>query len=173
MTFDLDDIDGLIDYLDDYSKSLDEKALHISERLAELGISVAQRESGSSMGKYLIFGKEVANGTVLFYGTQTGVITSTWKTRDGWVSADISPLLMCEFGSGQYANNPFDTAQDIGGQGTFPGQTHAFDPEGWNWLDDHGWHHSDGLRPNQPIYKASLEMIKEIESIAKEVFNVG
>ena len=89
MTFDLDDIDGLIDYLDDYSKSLDEKALHISERLAELGISVAQRESGSGMGKYLIFGKEVANGTVLFYGTQTGVITSTWKTRDGWVSADI------------------------------------------------------------------------------------
>ena len=56
MTFDLDNLDDLIDYLEEYKNGLDEKARLISEKLADVGISIAQRESGSGMGKYLIFG---------------------------------------------------------------------------------------------------------------------
>ena len=35
MTFDLDNLDGLIDYLEEYKNGLDEKARLISERLAD------------------------------------------------------------------------------------------------------------------------------------------
>ena len=173
MTFDLDNLDDLIDYLEEYKNGLDDKARLISERLADVGITIAQRESGNGMGKYLIFAKQLSNDEVIFYGTETGVIHVTWDTKDGERSADISPLLMCEFGAGQYANNPFDNLSGIGGQGTFPNQTHAFDPNGWNYHNSTGWHHSNGLEPNQPMYKAYIEMLSDIVRIAREVFHVG
>ena len=79
---------------------------------------------------------------------------------------------MAEFGSGHLAEVLFDIAGV--GQGTFPGQTHAFD-DVWHWKewrDDHTgeWHHSKGFRPTHPMYQAEMDMIKEVVNIAKEVY---
>ena len=76
---------------------------------------------------------------------------------------------MIEFGSGFKANNPKDIPGV--GQGTFPNQTHAFDKEGWYWVDlDGKLNHSYGISPEMPMYKASLEVIKEVRTVVKEVF---
>lgn len=169
MKFILDDIDGIIDYLDTYSNKLDDKATQISERLAELGISIAYQNVGGEYGSYLTFGKIMENGEVIFYATDNGQIRVTWDGNEGY---DVSPLLLCEFGSGQYAENPFNIPLPVG-QGTMPNQTHAFDPQGWYWRVGGQLHHSIGVPPNSPMYHASLEIIDSVVEVAKEVFNVG
>lgn len=169
MTFDLDNIDGLIDYLDTYSEELEDKAIRLSEMLADLGITVASQNVGGEWGSYLIFGKELEGDEVIFYATDSGQIRVSWDNNDGY---DVSPLLLCEFGSGQYANNPFSIPLPVG-QGTMPGQTHAFDPNGWYWRENKVLHHSVGVPPDSPMYKASLEIMESVGKIAKEVFNVG
>lgn len=169
MTFDLDNLDSVIEYLEEYKNGLDEKARLISERLADLGITVAQQYAGSGLGKYVTFAKQI-NGEEVIFCASSDLITVTWDTKDGVKSADISPVLMCEFGSGQYANNPFDNLQGIGGRGTFPGQTHADDPNGWWYHNETGWHHSYGVTPSQPMYHAYIGMLEDIVKVAREVF---
>ena len=62
---------------------------------------------------------------------------------------------MIEFGSGLRAQNPKNIPGV--GTGTFPGQTHASDPNGWWYMDLEGnWNHSYGITPQMPMYKASI-----------------
>lgn len=168
MIFSLDNLDELIDYLEDYKNGLDEKARLISEKLADLGIKVAKQNAGGEYGSYLIFGKEVGE-EVIFYATDSGDIHVSWDGSEGY---DVSPLLLCEFGSGQYADNPFSVPLNVG-QGTMPGQTHAFDPNGWYWRTDGVLHHSIGVPPDSPMYHASLEIMDKVVEVAREVFHVG
>jgi hypothetical protein len=57
------------------------------------------------------------------------------------------------------------------GQGTFPDQTHAFDKEGWYWMDENDeWHYSRGITAKMPMYKASQEIQTIAKRKAKEVF---
>lgn len=167
MRFDLDDLDSLINYLDKYSNSLEDKAHRLSEALADLGITVAYQNVGGEYGSYLIFGKEGEGDEVIFYATDSGEIHVSW---DGSAGYDVSPLLLCEFGSGQYADNPFSIPLPVG-QGTMPGQTHAFDPNGWYWRVNGELHHSIGVPPDSPMYNASLEIMESVVKIAKEVFS--
>ena len=105
--------------------------------------------------------------------TNTGIIKSQWLQKDGSVSeADVSPILMAEFGSGLRANNAKGKQMDPPmGTGTFPDQTHAEDPNGWWYKDlNEVWHHSYGVTPTMPVWKAYMEMYDLIESTAKEVF---
>lgn len=169
MTFDLDNIDGLIDYLDTYSEELEDKAIRLSEMLADLGITVASQNVGGEWGSYLIFGKELEGDEVIFYATDSGQIRVSWDNNDGY---DVSPLLLCEFGSGRDAGNPFSIPLPVG-KGTMPGQTHAFDPNGWYWRVNGVLHHSVGVPPDSPMYNASLKIMENVGKIAKEVFNVG
>lgn len=169
MTFDLDNLDDLIDYLEEYKNGLDEKARLISDRLADVGITVARQNVGGEYGSYLIFGKEFEDEECIFYATDSGDIHVTWDGSEGY---DISPLLLCEFGSGQYADNPFSVPLPVG-QGTMPNQTHAFDPNGWYWRINGELHHSVGVPPDSPMYNASLEIMDKVVEVAREVFHVG
>ena len=85
-------------------------------------------------------------------------------------TAEVNVLAMAEFGSGKLAKVLFD----IGGvgRGTFPGQTHAFDDEGWSWkeIGTDRWHHSVGVEPTHPMYNAYIHMLEQIDAIAQEVF---
>ena len=67
MTFDLDNLDDLIDYLEDYKNGLDDKARLISDRLADVGITIARQNVGGEYGSYLIFGKEFDGDNCIFY----------------------------------------------------------------------------------------------------------
>lgn len=146
------------------------------DQLANYGILTAKEIVGNEIiggddeggGQALItFRKELnptQNGcTCIIYATDSAKIIKSWLTKEGIKSAEISPILMAEFGSGQKAIE--------GHQGTFPGQTHAFDEEGWYWQDlNGGWHHSIGIEPTQPMYNAWLQMATQYKTIAKSVF---
>ena len=165
-------IQNAIKELKQYQNDLDRKCEIFCQRLAELGIQTAKENTGN-FGKYISFTYEVKDRTqgckTVMVATNTGIIHSEWMTKDGVKSADVSPILMCEFGSGLKAENP-KGIQGVG-TGTFPGQTHAEDPNGWYWMDlDGEWHHSYGVTPKMPMYHASIEMILNIQKIAREVF---
>ena len=166
-------IENAIKEIEKYQKNLMEKVRMFNKRLADEGISIAQGKVGS-FGKYILFSQDterIENGyrTVL-YATNTGIITSKWRTKDGVKSADISPLFMVEFGSGLRAQNPKGIPG--GGTGTFPGSNHSDDPSGWWYMDlDYKWHHSTGVTPRLPMYNAAMAMRAKIVTIAKEVFN--
>ena len=76
---------------------------------------------------------------------------------------------MTEFGSGWGAENPMKIPGV--GQGTFPGQTHAFDKEGWYWLDENdNLNYSRGITAKMPMYKASIRIQEIAIKKAKEIF---
>lgn len=88
------------------------------------GIQIAQSHIGSSgFGKYIHLDSEItpeqAGCKAIFYMEDAEKIQSEWKTKDGVRSAEVSPSLRLEFGSGQKAENPADIAGV--GTGTFPG----------------------------------------------------
>ena len=141
-------------------------------RLANEGITVGKQNVGG-FGKYITFSMQTnpyKDGCkAIMLASENGKIISSWQTKDGIKTAEVSPLLMAEFGSGWGAENPMKI-EDVG-QGTFPNQTHAFDKEGWYWIDLEGnLNHSYGVTAKMPMYKASMEMIQKVEKIAKQVF---
>lgn len=154
-----------------YKNSLVKKCQTLVNMLASIGINTAQHNTGS-FGKYISFSKTVdveRNGCkAIMLAVNTGIIRSEWQTLEGVKTADVSPLLMVEFGSGTKAQNPMNVPGV--GQGTFPGQTHAFE-SGWWYMDlNNEWHYTSGVAPKMPMYKAVLEMRKQVVSVAREVF---
>lgn len=162
--------------LKDYQEYIGNKALEFVQRLADKGIMTAQSNLGNKYNNYIVFSKEVENPdnpdekTCLMYMTNDGVFTAYWEDKNGGiVSADVSPVLMVEFGSGFRAKNP--NAVPGVGQGTFPNQKHAFDRNGWWYKDTFGyWQHSYGEKPEMPLYKAKIDMANQIFMTAFEVF---
>jgi hypothetical protein len=159
--------------LTEYRESLAQKNELFVTKLLELGIEVAQEKVGK-FGKYISFSKEV-DGTLYCVGyliaKDSEKIISQWETKDGIREVEVSSLLMAEFGSGKNAKVLFDI--DGVGQGTFPGQTHAFSPP-WHWKGlDGKWYSSSGVTPTHPMYHADMEMIEDVKRIAKEVFGNG
>ena len=163
-----------------YKEQLISKCETFTKRLSEIGIETAKmRLSGSTgteereMASHITFSTEVnpsKNGVKTLMVASSGSITRTWVTGDGTKSVDVSPLLMVEFGSGLRANNDHGGQYGMG-QGTFPGQTHASDPDGWYWkTNDDEWHHSFGISPAMPMYHAYKAMVDKIYDVAKEVF---
>lgn len=160
-----------------YRESLAVKNETFVRKLLDVGIKMAEQNVGG-YGKYIQFYKQGKGGirTVGFLIADDNPITVEWDYKGEKKTAQVSPLLMAEFGSGRLAEVLF--AISGVGQGTFPGQTHANDPKGWNykeWDENHKgkWHHSIGSRPTHPMYKADMEMIQQIETIGREVFGDG
>ena len=141
-------------------------------RLANEGIIVGRQNVGG-FGKYITFSMQTdpyKDGCkAIMLASENGKIISSWQTKDGIKTAEVSPLLMAEFGSGWGAENPMKV--EGVGQGTFPNQAHAFDREGWYWIDLEGnLNHSYGITAKMPMYKASQKIITDCSRIAKEIF---
>lgn len=158
-----------------YKKDLPAKCQKFTERLALKGILVAQQNVGE-FGNYIVFSTETSQAEygarTILYATNNGLIKSQWITKEGVQEADVSPILMAEFGSGLRANNVRAKSMDPPmGTGTFPDQTHAEDPNGWWYMDLNGeWHHSYGVTPSMPMWNAANEIFDQIRTTAKEVF---
>lgn len=160
--------------LKDYAKkTLPQKSKLFVEKLAEHGINVANNNTVTTAVYFYKQIEEIESGCkALMIGADKFKILSEWLAWGEYKTAEVSPLLMAEFGSGYMAENPMNV--EGYGQGTFPEQTHAFDVGGWKWMDlDGNWHHSEGVAPTMPMYSAWLGMYSEIEKIAKEVFGNG
>ncbi len=167
------EVQSAIKELKAYQNDLNRKCEELCRRLTAEGIQIAQAHIGSSgFGKYIHLGSEItpqqAGCKAIFYMEDTTKIKSEWQTKEGVRSAEISPALMLEFGSGLKAENPANISGV--GTGTFPGGKHGNKP-GWYYMDLEGnWHYSTGISPNMPMYYAEKEIRDKIVTVAKEVF---
>ncbi|MDE7446164.1 MAG: hypothetical protein K2N15_10770 [Lachnospiraceae bacterium] len=169
------EVQAAIKEIEAYQNDLNRKCEELCWRLTEEGIQIAQAHIGSSgFGKYIHLDSEItAENTgckAIFYMEDATKIKSEWQTKEGVRSAEVSPSLMLEFGSGLKAENPANIPGV--GTGTFPGGKHGTEP-GWYYMDLEGnWHYSSGISPKMPMYHAGKELREKVSEIAKEVFGV-
>lgn len=138
-----------------------DKARQLAVELAEYGIRVAEKNTGEYWGKFIEFVMETDE-------TKTGckaimIMRDTDKIVPKHDGREVSPSLMAEYGAGKWAVDDW--------RGTFPEQTHAFDPKGW-WYqgEDDKWHHTYGVSPRRPMYTAYTQMLANIDEVVKRVF---
>ena len=175
------DMDRLADYLLQYADDFEDKVRMFLSRLADLGIEVASA-NGGDFGSYIVYSKTFDDDTtVRMIAKDSQAITNSWyvsSTSQTLRQETISPVLMAEFGSAQFAEVLFNISGV--GQGTF-------DANGWYWWSDdtllleseseivsgaNGRYkfHSRGVHPAQPLHKAVMACIEQVTGIAKEVF---
>lgn len=151
------------------------KTIELANKLADLGITVAQSNAGDEFKPYIEFSKKVENEgegecTVVMYGKNIEDMISQWKLKDGTVrTVKVNALLMNEVGSGQHVYNPDNL------EGGFPGALntygHALDRNGWYWVDMSGVkHHSTGREYHLSMHTAYMEMNKQVYDVVREVF---
>lgn len=173
MNLSVSSIQNAIKEIKAYQNDLNRKCELLCQRLCQEGIQIAQSYIGSSgFGKYIHLGSEItpqqAGCKAIFYMEDTAMIKSDWQTLEGVRSAEVSPVLMLEFGSGLKAENPAGISGV--GTGTFPGGKHGNEP-GWYYMDLDGvWHYSTGVSPKMPMYNAGKELREKVVVIAREVF---
>lgn len=160
-------IDKAIKELEAYRDKLQVKADAIAHGLAELGYTVA-----AGILSAHVFDGETLNSLTVEKQAEGKYI----------LYAQSRAILFVEFGAGVKAGkNPLGA--DLGmGAGTYPNQTHAFDPKGW-WFPTNdsrlivkvdskgqGWGHSYGYPARMPFAMADENMKQDLLRIAKEVF---
>ena len=169
----ISEVQNAIKEIKTYQNNLNRKCEELCFRLCQEGIQIARAQIGESgFGRYIRLSSEItpqkAGCKVIFYMEDTTKIKSEWQTLDGVKSAEVSPMLMLEFGSGQKAENPANI--EGVGTGTFPGGKHGNEP-GWYYMDlEENWHYSTGISPKLPMYYAGKELRERVLTIAKDVF---
>lgn len=163
-------IQDAIKQIEDYRDDLPKKCQEICRRLSEEGVRVADVAINSvPIGKTITLTTDInpskmgCKAIMKMSGRET-------RTEDG---RTFFTALAIEFGAGiRYNSTSNPKAKEFGmGVGTFPDQTHAFDPNGWYYLDSNGeWKHSYGVQASMPMYHAFSEMTKSVDKIVKEVF---
>lgn len=149
-------IDKAIKQLNDYADSLDRKARLLCERLAQMGAMYAEWNfSGVLYAGDIDYKVEYQPG----------------QGNTFYILAGGETVMFMEFGAGVKHGNGHPQAQEFGmGPGTYPGQKHAFDPQGW-WFNQDGQKiHTYGNAPGMPMYNAAKDLRKEIQQVAQEVF---
>lgn len=163
-------INRAIKQIQRYRDDLPKKCEELCRRLAESGVQVAKTAiSESPQGKTITLTTDIRPEKA---GCKA-ILMATGKTVTSSDGRSFNLLLAVEFGAGiKYNAKSNPKASEFGmGVGTFPDQTHAFDPNGWYYLGDDGeWHHSYGAKAAMPMYKAGVEIRRQILAIAKEVF---
>lgn len=165
------EIKQTVNAIERYKKDLNSKVKEFCQALVMFGqVKAIQSANDSPLGKTITITTDISR-------TATGckaMLIGIGQTRQSEGYDPVNTLLLIEFGSG-INYNPIDNpkANEFGmGVGTFPGQIHAFQEEGWYyWGEDEQWHHSYGVKATMPMYNASKEMRAQIVKIAKDIFN--
>ena len=144
--------------VEDYRRWLDEKCAELVKRLADIGQATA---TAIYAGAHDYEGEREEQVTVEQRGEATYAIVASGRT-----------VLFLEFGAGVKFGGGHPQAGEFGyGPGTYPGQTHAFDPKGWWFEDADGKHHTYGNAPSMAMYNTAKELRERIEEVAREVFS--
>ncbi len=164
-------IEALKRQLLQYKDSLPIKCENIVSRLLQSGVEVSQAKiSESPLGKYVTVTTNISADKM---GCK-GILLAKGAVKEQEGYAPFSILLAIEFGAGIHYNpTPNPNADKFGlGVGTFPGQVHAFQSEGWMYWDEkvQEWRHTYGVKATMPMYSADMEIIQNVVKIAKEVF---
>lgn len=168
--FDGKSIESAIKTIEQYRNDLPRKCQEICRRLSEIGEQTALVAIGESpQGKTVTLRVDINPSKI---GCQAMLI-GTGKTVTDDRGRTYNLLLGIEFGSGiRYNPTENPLASDFGmGVGTFPDQVHAFDRDGWMYLDKDGnWKHSYGIKATMPMYKAMIEIRRNLDTVIREVF---
>lgn len=160
-------LDRAISDLQRYKVELQNKCIMFVSELAQVGIVTAKANCGQ-YGDRITFTREVR----LTPNGASGKLVAVGSKIAGFRGEEIvyaDALLLAEFGSGWEAN-VIENVPGVG-QGTFPGQIHATDPDGWWYLGEDGvYHHTYGEKPTYPMYNAMVAMISDFQSVAARVF---
>ena len=165
-------IESLKSQLLQYKDSLSIKCETLVSMLLQSGVEVSQSKiSESPLGKYVTVTTNISADNIGCKGIL--LAKGAVKEQDGYEPFSI--LLAIEFGAGVHFNptpNPIISSEFPYGVGTFPGQVHAFQSEGWMYWDEKAqeWRHTYGVKATMPIYNADMEIIQNVVKIAKEVF---
>lgn len=161
-------IDQAIKELTLYRDRVKDAGEKIARELGKLGYEVAYQVMSGH-----VFSGETIESLTLLQGE---------KENQYILMAKSQAILFFEFGAGaKYGEgHPWDDALDMG-PGTYPGNGHWDDPNGW-WFptsdprlirrvdkSGQGWGHSYGNKPHMPFYKADKEMRDKLLEIAKAV----
>jgi len=167
-------LNRLIGQLNAYGDELDILADEMVQKLAEIGIAVAEYSVYGDWRECIEFKYEPMNlGEGELIGSDITLIHRIWYTSDhpsirNQREAYVSPLWMSEYGAGPYAAE--------GHRGTFPAQRNAFKSE-WFWYDASGNRHSSEedyhMVATQPMYRALVAMMEKATEVAKEVFSTN
>lgn len=159
-------IKKLISDLEDYKKSLDDKVEMFAQRLAERGVEVA-KTNVAKLGA--VFTGDLINSI----HSQSGGTDNGYSVF--YVVAGTKHCAFVEFGTGQMGEEapyPYPLPEGVSwnynsGSTIFeisPGQY------GWFYNRDGQWYFTQGM-PSRPfMYETSIELMQEVERIAKEVF---
>lgn len=154
-----------------YKDSLPIKCEKLVYRLLQSGVAVSQTKiSESPLGKYVAVTTNISADKM---GCK-GILLAKGAVKEQEGYAPFSILLAIEFGAGIHFNptpNPLISSEFPYGVGTFPGQVHAYQ-DLWFYLDENTqeWKPTNGVKATMPMYSADMEIIQNIEKIAKEVF---
>ena len=156
-----------------YKDELPTKCEKLVSRLLQSGVDVSQSKiSESPLGKYVTVTTNISSDKM---GCK-GILLAKGAVKEQEGYAPFSILLSIEFGAGVHYNptpNPLISSEFPYGVGTYPGQVHAFQSEGWMYWDEkvQEWRHTYGVKATMPVYNADMEIIQNVVKIAKEVFS--
>ena len=160
----------LIQYRD---VELPRKCKEFVETLLQIGVGVSKAKINESpLGKYVTVATNISAEKM---GCK-GILLAKGAVKEQEGYDPFSVLLAIEFGAGIHYNptpNPLISSEFPYGVGTFPGQVHAFQSEGWMYWDEkvQEWRHTYGVKATMPVYNADMEIIQNVVKIAKEVFS--
>lgn len=156
-------LDNLVKEIKNYQASLPTKCRIFIDRLAnEIGIPVIKENIATAKGD----SDKNSNCVFQWHETKHGAY--------GTLVVENKDILFIEFGAGIIYNKgkKHPKADEFGyGVGTYPGQIHAFDEEGWFYWDGTKRIPSKGTEATMPVNKAYISMVDGIVRIAKEVFS--
>ena len=153
---DIASIDRAIQQVQAYSDSLDRKAEALCERLAQMGAMYAEWN----------FGGVMYAGDIDYAITVERGEGNTYR-----ILIAGQTVLFMEFGAGVHYGGGHPLEAEFGmGPGTYPGQTHAMDPNGWRFKQNGQWIHTLGNPAGMPVFNAAQDLSKEILQVAQEVF---
>ncbi len=118
---------------------------------------------------------EVGYNAALYDGTKHILLYVEQRSENEFaIIADGSTVLILEFGAGVRYGSGHPLAGQFGfGPGTYPNQKHAINPGYWYYTgeDGTGHHYSAGNAPSMVMYLTGMELEREVERIAREVFS--
>ncbi len=166
------ELENLKNELKNYKSEIVKNTEIMVSRLLQSGVEVSQaRINESPLGKYVTVTTNISADKM---GCK-GILLAKGAVKEQEGYAPFSILLAIEFGAGVHYNptpNPLISSEFPYGVGTFPGQVHAFQSEGWMYWDEkvQEWRHTYGVKATMPMYNADMEIIQNVVKTAKEVF---
>ncbi len=164
ITLNVREIDSIIDELEAYRESLDGKLQVFVQELSKIGLDVINND--------IIGIPPEEKGSDI--GTSASDVTVSDGTASMYIYLKGKKVLFIEFSAGVTfgtANYPLESGSEYGAL-TYPGQTHASNPDGWYYTNENGEpkQHTYGNRAYMPMYHSTVGMRMLVEEIAQRIF---